>query len=166
MPPSERKGFLRQRRNATGMTRSTAGCQLGTSTKFSSTTQSKTISGRARRASVMAGSVWIMSPSDETLTIKTRTAILFVLVAFRLSNRVKQLGKALGLKKAQALDSPLYFAFSSSTAVTARCGSISVMQRLWPNRHSRSKHGRQSIGVVNTLEIEASGGVKSGEVEP
>jgi hypothetical protein len=54
------------------MTFSTAGCQLGISVNASSTTQSKTISFRANFASVIAGRVWIISPNEETFTIRTR----------------------------------------------------------------------------------------------
>jgi len=58
---------------ATGITWSTAGCQLGISAKPSSTTQSKRMPGMAWAASVSAGKVWITSPSDEVLMISTRT---------------------------------------------------------------------------------------------
>src|SRR5471032_3513687 len=64
--------FLRQRRIATGITWSTAGCQVGISAKPSSTTQSKRMPGIARAASVSAGKAWITSPRDEVLITSTR----------------------------------------------------------------------------------------------
>ena len=62
-----------QRRIAIGITRRTAGCQAGMAAKPSSTSQSTTRPGRARAASVTAGSMWITSPSDEVLTIRRRS---------------------------------------------------------------------------------------------
>ncbi|CSS55710.1 Uncharacterised protein [Shigella sonnei] len=63
---------LRQRRIATGITRSTAACQEGICANPSSTTQSNLIPGIACWASVSAGNVWRTSPIDDVLTIKTR----------------------------------------------------------------------------------------------
>src|SRR5580765_4119695 len=53
------------------MTLFTAGCQLATSWKFSSMTQSNSIPGRASWASLNAGSAWIRSPSDVSLMSRT-----------------------------------------------------------------------------------------------
>jgi len=53
----------------------TASCQCGISAKDASTTQSNAISGKARRASVKAGKVWMMSPIEDILTSKTFTII-------------------------------------------------------------------------------------------
>ena len=57
----------RQRRDATGMTLSTARCSRTSGAKASSTTQPMRASGRWRRASVTAGMWWITSPSEEVL---------------------------------------------------------------------------------------------------
>src|SRR5476651_1233754 len=70
--------FLRQRRIATGITLSTAGCQLGIWAKPSSTTQSNEIPGMAFIASVKAGSVCRTSPMDDVLTISTRISAPFL----------------------------------------------------------------------------------------
>jgi hypothetical protein len=54
---------FRQRRIATGITRSTASCQVGICAKPSSTTQSKRMPGMACMASVSDGSVCRHRPS-------------------------------------------------------------------------------------------------------
>ena len=62
---------LRQRRTATLRIVRTAGCSATMPAKASSTHQSKTMPGRARRASSSAGKVWMTSPIDEVLTIRS-----------------------------------------------------------------------------------------------
>src|SRR5438128_11789364 len=53
------------------MTPFTAGCQVAISWKFSSMTQSNSSSGHALFASLSAGSAWIRSPREASLTSRT-----------------------------------------------------------------------------------------------
>src|SRR5580704_18191258 len=58
---------VRQRRVATGITSSTAGCNATRGANASSTNHAKRAAANRRRASVTAGIWWTTSPSDEVL---------------------------------------------------------------------------------------------------
>jgi len=117
--------FLRQRRMATGITLSTAGCQVGTSAKLSSTTQSKRMPGMARAASVNAGNAWMTSPRDEVLINSTRNLI----------NPNRQLDRGRAINLLQCIRHPLRFQQAQAVVMPKTASALETGAAVQPQAH-------------------------------